>query len=103
MRSTSRTTIRIKTTRRWNGNASELLGYLDQIVGDKASKHKYWHKTVLSLRINEIKTNLREVGIFIKEDPKQDPVTGVKTMVMTKLSDIGKMPFEQLEQFCIAV
>ena len=84
----------------WTGNATELLGFLDQIVGDKASKNKYWPKTssVLSRRINEVKTNLREVGVLIKEG-QQDPVTRIRKMVIAKPSDIGKMPFEQFEQF----
>ncbi|MGC1932636.1 MAG: hypothetical protein WA667_26990 [Candidatus Nitrosopolaris sp.] len=84
----------------WKGNATELLEELDQIVGEKASKNKYWPRTssVLSRRINEVKTNLQEVGISIKEGP-QDPVTRVKTIMITKPSDIGKMPFEQFEPF----
>ena len=84
----------------WNGTATELLEQLDQIVGEKVFRNKYWPKTAsaLSRRINEVKTNLREVGIFIKEGP-QDPVTRVKTIVITKRSDIGKMPFEPLEPF----
>jgi hypothetical protein len=84
----------------WNGNATELLEQLDDIIGDKASKNKYWPKTasILSRRINEVKTNLREVGFFIKEGP-QDPITRVKTIVITKTQNIGKMPFEQFEPF----
>jgi hypothetical protein len=60
----------------WKGNATELLEELDQVVGEKASKNKYWPKTssVLSRQINEVKTNLQEVGLSIKEGP-QDPVT----------------------------
>jgi hypothetical protein len=38
------------------------------------------------------------VGIFIK-DGEQDPVTRVKTIVITKIQNIGKMPFEQFEPF----
>jgi hypothetical protein len=84
----------------WIGTATELLEQLDQIVGDKLSKNKYWPKTasVLSRRINEVKTNLREVSIFIK-DGEQDPVTRVKTIVITKIQNMGKMPFEQFEPF----
>jgi hypothetical protein len=84
----------------WNGDATELLEELDQIVGDKASKNKYWPKapSVLSRRINEVKTNLREVGILIKEG-EQDANTRVKTVVIEKPSDIGKMPFEPFEPF----
>jgi hypothetical protein len=81
-------------------NATELLEQLDHIVGDRTSKNKYWPKTssVLSRRINEVKTNLREVGIIIKEG-EQDPVSRVRTIEITKPADIGKMPFEQFEQF----
>jgi hypothetical protein len=84
----------------WNGNQTELLEPLDEVVSGKVSKHKYWPKTpsVLSRRINEVKTNLQQIGVFIKEG-HQDPVTRVKTIVVTKPSDIGKMPFEQFEPF----
>jgi hypothetical protein len=63
----------------------------------KRELHHLLNLTGLSRRINEVKTNLREVGIFIKEG-EQDPVSRVRTIVITK-PDIGKMPFEQLEQF----
>jgi hypothetical protein len=43
----------------WNGNQTELLEQLDQVVGDKVSKYKYWPNTpsVLSRRINEVSPN----------------------------------------------
>jgi hypothetical protein len=91
----------------WNGNATEFQ--LDQIAGEKATKNKYWRgsspgstriyyrekatknkywprtASVLIRRINEVKTNLQEVGAG-----QQDPVTRVKTIVITKPSIIGK-------------
>jgi uncharacterized protein (UPF0335 family) len=88
----------------WNGTATELLEQLDSIVGEKTLKNKYWPKTsnVLSRRINEVKTNLREVGIFI-EKGQADPITRVKTVVITKTSGrpdvIGKISIESFESF----
>jgi hypothetical protein len=84
----------------WNGSATELLQELDQVVGEKVSKYRYWPKTAsaLSRRINEVKTNLQQVRVFIKEG-QQDPVTRVKTIVITKPSDTGKIPFEPFEPF----
>jgi len=90
----------MKDRKEWNGSATELLEELDQIIGEKASKYRYWPKTAsaLSRRINEVKTNLQQIGIFIKQG-QQDPVTRVKTIVITKPSDVGKMPFEPFEPF----
>jgi len=90
----------MKDRKEWNGSATELLEELDQIIGEKASKYRYWPKTASALRrrINEVKTNLQQVGIFIKEG-QQDPVTRVKSIVITKPSDVGKMPFEPFEPF----
>ncbi len=81
----------MKDRKDWIGNRTDLLEELDKIVGDKVSKNKYWPKTpsVLSRQINEVKTNLLEVGISIEEGP-QDPVTRVKTIVITKSEDYEK-------------
>lgn len=51
-----------------------------------------------SRRVNEVKTNLREVGVIIEEGT-QDSVTRVRTVVIRKPTDIGKMPLEQFESF----
>jgi hypothetical protein len=87
-------------TSEWKGSYTELLDNLDQIVGNKVSKNKYWPKSpsVLSRRVNEVKTNLREVGVIIEEG-KQDSFTRVRTVVIRKPTDIGKMPLEQFEPF----
>ncbi len=88
----------------WKGTATELLEQLDMVVGEKTAKNKYWPKTssVLSRRVNEVKTNLREVGIII-EAGQLDHMTRAKTMVIKKASDkpgdLGKMPHEPLESF----
>jgi hypothetical protein len=90
----------IAYTSEWKGTYTELLDNLDQIVDNKVSKNKYWPKSpsVLSRRVNEVKTNLREVGVIIEEG-KQDSVTRVRTVVIRKPTDIGKMPLEQFEPF----
>jgi hypothetical protein len=86
----------------WKGTATELLEQLDTVVGEKTAKNKYWPKTssVLSRRINEIRTNLRDVGIIV-EAGQSDPTTRTKTIVITKASDkpgeLGKMPLDPLE------
>jgi hypothetical protein len=84
----------------WNGNATELLEQLDQAVSQKTLKNKFWPKAsnVLSRRMNETKTNLREIGIFIEEG-QADPITRVKTIVIKKTTDIGKISFGSLESF----
>ena len=48
--------------------------------------------------MNEVKTNLREIGIFIEEG-QADPITRVKTIVIKKTTDIGKISFGSLESF----
>lgn len=69
---------------KWTGTATNLLECLDQIVGEKICKNKDWPKfpNTLSRRINEVKINLREVGIFI--EGRQDPVTRVKTIIISR-------------------
>ncbi len=63
----------------WKGNATGLLELLDHQVTEKVQRSKYWPKTasVLSRRINEVKANLREVGIEIEEG-EADSVSRVK-------------------------
>jgi DNA-binding transcriptional MerR regulator len=68
----------------WNGNATELLEQLDHVVSQKTLKNKFWPKASnsLSRRMNEVKTNLREVGLVIEEGDA-DPKTRVKTIMIT--------------------
>jgi hypothetical protein len=49
---------------------------------------KSWPKgpNILSRRINEVKTNLREVGIVIDNNSARDPKTKVKTIEICKVS-----------------
>lgn len=84
----------------WKGNATELLEQLDQVVSQKTLKNKSWPKApnVLSRRMNEVKTNLREIGIFIEEG-QADPITRAKTIVIKKTTGIGKISFGSLESF----
>jgi len=54
----------------WNGTATELLEELNQIVGEKASKYRYWPKTasVLSRRIEKkilILNLFRRIPIYL--------------------------------------
>jgi hypothetical protein len=65
----------------WKGNATGLLELLDHQVTEKIQRSKYWPKTasVLSRRINEVKANLREVGVEIEEG-EADTITRVKSI-----------------------
>ena len=75
---------------RWKGTMSELLVELEQAADVlKINRHsKSWPKAPnsLSRRINEIKTNLREIGIMIDSSGTRDSKTKVKTIEIRKVS-----------------
>jgi len=74
----------------WKGNATGLLAILDNQVTEKVQRSKYWPKTasVLSRRINEVKANLREVGIEIEEG-EADTITRVKSIEIKNINQSG--------------
>lgn len=51
----------------WTGTASELLGKLGLIVGEKMEKQKDWPKSApaLSRRLTRATTSLRRIGVVI--------------------------------------
>lgn len=52
----------------WEGTSSELLAKLEEIADDRDKRHKAWPKAsnVLTRRLNELKTNLEEMGIYFE-------------------------------------
>jgi hypothetical protein len=75
---------------RWKGTMSELLAKLEQVADILKinRRSKSWPKAPnsLSRRINEIKTNLREIGIVIDNSGARDSKTKVKTVEIRKVS-----------------
>jgi hypothetical protein len=90
--------------RRWKGTTSELLAELEQAADVlKINRHsKSWPKAPnsLSRRINEVKTNLREIGILIDNSAARDSKTKVKTIEIRKVSllSLPSLPSENRAQ-----
>jgi hypothetical protein len=61
---------------------------------------KGWPKgaNVLSGRLDEVKTNLREIGIVIDKEAAKDPKTRTKTILIQNVK-LCKQSFESLEPF----
>jgi hypothetical protein len=76
----------------WKGTATELLADLESVAAELKinTRHKTWPKAPnsLSRRINEVKTNLREIGIVI-DSGARDSKTKVKTIEIRKISSIS--------------
>jgi hypothetical protein len=74
----------------WAGTATELLTGLQEAAAQiKININaKAWPKgaNVLSGRLNEVKTNLREIGIIIDNEAAKNPKTRVKTIMICKQS-----------------
>jgi hypothetical protein len=74
----------------WTGTATELLTGLQEAATElKINVNaKAWPKgaNVLSGRLNEVKTNLREIGIIIDNEAAKNPKTRVKTIMICKQS-----------------
>jgi hypothetical protein len=83
----------------WIGTASQLLTDLEQAAMDiKINLNsKGWPKgaNVLSGRLDEVKTNLREIGIVIDKEAAKDPKTRVKTILIQNV----KLCKQSLESF----
>jgi hypothetical protein len=82
----------------WTGTATELLAELEQVAITKLkinTNTKQWPKAanVLSGRLKEVKTNLREIGIIIDNEAAKDPNTRARTVCICKQS------FGSLESF----
>lgn len=74
----------------WSGSASRLLKELEPIASEELDiniqKERLWPKraNMLSRRLKEIKSNLKQVGIVVSE--KRDPITRLKTIEIGKVS-----------------
>jgi hypothetical protein len=79
---------------RWRGTNPELLAELETVASSlkiNIQRERLWPKAanVLARRLNEIKSNLEEVGIVIYES--KDPIKRTVTL------EICKIPFESFE------
>jgi hypothetical protein len=77
----------------WKGTATELLGELEPVATDLKinTSHKSWPKSpsILSRRLNEVKTNLREVGIIIDNGSRGSTVRAIN---IRKVSSLPSLP-----------
>jgi len=76
----------------WKGSATELLADLESVAAELKinTRHKPWPKAPnsLSRRINEVKTNIREIGIVI-DSAVRDSKTKVKTIEIRKIPSLS--------------
>jgi hypothetical protein len=90
--------IELEPGQKWSGTTTELLARLEIIAVKlqiNMQKDKLWPKAAnkLSYRLNEVKTNLRDVGISIHET--KDPKTRLKTIIICKVSSESSGSSEQ--------
>jgi hypothetical protein len=93
----------------WIGTATELHIRLEEVAVTElkinVNNTKQWPKgaNVLSGRLNEVKTNLREIGIIINNEAAKNPKTRVKSILIQKITgekqEVCKQSFESLESF----
>lgn len=59
----------MKDRDKWEGTSTELLAELEDVVDPKVVKSKEWTSTpqLLSRRLNELDTNLKEIGIKVEK------------------------------------
>jgi hypothetical protein len=74
---------------KWEGTATELLNELESVAGSlkiKTKNNKFWPSApnTLSRKLNEVKTNLREVGIIIERPV--DTTTNTRRIEIRKIS-----------------
>jgi hypothetical protein len=86
----------METRERWRGTNPELLAELESVTSSlkiNTQRERLWPKAanVLGRRLNEIKSNLEEVGIMINES--KDPIK--RTVIL----EICKIPLESFEPF----
>ncbi len=79
----------IDLKKEWKGNATDLLYELEQIAEKlkiDTKRTKLWPKApnILSRRLNEVKTNLREIGIIIER--ATDSSTNITLIEIRKIS-----------------
>jgi Bifunctional DNA primase/polymerase, N-terminal len=85
----------------WAGTTTELLAELEGIANQLKidTRDKLWAKApnVLSRRINEVKTNLRELGMIIERNI-EDSKTNIKTLKIRKVSLESLVSFDDKNQ-----
>jgi hypothetical protein len=85
----------------WKGTATELLSDLESVAAELKinTRHKPWPKAPnsLSRRINEVKTNLREIGIVI-DNGVRDSKTKVKTIEIRKIPSLSSISLPDKNQ-----
>jgi hypothetical protein len=71
----------------WRGTATELLGHLNSLVGEKAAANKAWPKdaTRLGGSLNRVASHLRMVGIDVQRDQRR--ATGRKITITRPVTD----------------
>ena len=78
------------------GQLRDLLEQLNNVAGELRidTKARLWPKApnTLSRRLNEVKTNLREIGILVKKDT--DPRTNTNLVEVRKVSPVSPEPPE---------
>jgi hypothetical protein len=87
----------METTERWQGTTPELLAELESIAPKlkiNTQRERLWPKAanVLARRLNEIKSNLEEVGILVNDT--KDPVKRTVILEICKISLESFEPFE---------
>jgi hypothetical protein len=86
----------METREKWRGTTPELLAELESVASKlkiNTQREKLWPKAanVLARRLNEIRSNLEEVGILVNDT--KDPVK--RTVIL----EICKIPLEPFEPF----
>jgi hypothetical protein len=87
----------------WTGTATQLLAVLEDIAITHLKVNtntKQWPKAanVLSGRLEEVKTNLREIGILIDKEAAKDPNTRTRTIYICKTSLGSLESFASLQE-----
>ena len=86
----------------WEGTATELLNELEQIAEEilkiKTKNNRSWPAAPnsLSRRLNEVKTNLRQIGIIIERPV--DSRTNTRKIEIRKISPESPVPLEDPNQ-----
>jgi hypothetical protein len=78
----------MNTREEWTGSATQLFGEMDAVTAELKinTKNKLWPKSpnVLSRKLNEVKTNLADIGIVIER--AKDTTTKTRIIKIRKIS-----------------
>jgi DNA polymerase I-like protein with 3'-5' exonuclease and polymerase domains len=96
------TLVERQTGAQWQGSATELFEELEDLAVELKinTKQRVWPKAPNSLmrRLNELKSNLHDVGIVFDEDRTSEGTNRVKSVIIRKASSIAPDSFEKIEQ-----